>query len=152
MKSVQIQSFSWSVFSRIRTEYGEIQKCPNTEFFLVRIFPHSDWIQNRKDSVFGHFLRSGNSNSTNHSKSKPNKNWNWTQSRQRLRLKYVLWIWIRKQITFDQYLTLLNRSLGSPVKTVLSYLPPINAKVNEFTTTLRYLRYLLGLTTTANMP
>ena len=21
------------------------EKCPNTEFFLVRIFPHSDWIQ-----------------------------------------------------------------------------------------------------------
>ena len=20
------------------------EKCPNTEFFLVRIFPHSDWI------------------------------------------------------------------------------------------------------------
>ena len=26
------------------------EKCPNTEFFLVRIFPHSDWI--RRDTVF----------------------------------------------------------------------------------------------------
>ena len=38
VKSVQIRSFFWSVFSRIRTEYGEIQT--------------------RKNSVFGHFLRS----------------------------------------------------------------------------------------------
>ena len=55
-------------------------------------------------------------------------------------LKYILWIWITKQITFDQAIPnfadwlLSNRSLGSPVKTVLSYLPPINATVNEFTT------------------
>ena len=34
------------------------EKCPNTEFFLVRIFPHSDWIRTRKNSVFGHFSRS----------------------------------------------------------------------------------------------
>ena len=26
------------------------EKCPNTEFFLVRIFPHSDWI--RKDTPY----------------------------------------------------------------------------------------------------
>ena len=32
--------------------------CPNTEFFLVRIFPHSDQIRTRKNSVFGHFPRS----------------------------------------------------------------------------------------------
>ena len=48
--------------------------CPNTEFYLVRIFPHSDWMrrdtehlsvfslnagkQTRKNSVFGHFSRS----------------------------------------------------------------------------------------------
>ena len=34
------------------------EKCPNTEFILVRIFPHSDWIRTRKNSVFGHFSRS----------------------------------------------------------------------------------------------
>ena len=46
------------------------EKCPNTEFFLVRIFPHSDWIRvslgiqskcekygPEKNSVFGHFSR-----------------------------------------------------------------------------------------------
>ena len=26
------------------------EKCPNTEFFLVRIFPHSDWI--RRDTPY----------------------------------------------------------------------------------------------------
>ena len=52
------------------------EKCSNTEFFLVRIFPHLDWIrrdtewvslriqskcrkiQSSKNSVFGHFSRS----------------------------------------------------------------------------------------------
>ena len=34
------------------------EKCPNTEFFLVCIFPHSDWIRTRKNSVFGHFWSS----------------------------------------------------------------------------------------------
>ena len=50
------------------------EKCPNTEFFLVRTFLYSDWIQEiyevnlriqseyrkirtRKNSVFGHFSR-----------------------------------------------------------------------------------------------
>ena len=34
------------------------EKCPNTEFFLVRIFLYSVWIQentDQKNSVFGHF-------------------------------------------------------------------------------------------------
>ena len=35
------------------------EKCPNTEFFLVRIFPHSDLIWNRKNYEFGYFWRSG---------------------------------------------------------------------------------------------
>ena len=45
--------------------YSLREKCPNTEYFLVRIFPYSDWIQSecrkirtRKNSVFGHFSRS----------------------------------------------------------------------------------------------
>ena len=80
--------FFWSVFSRIRTEYGEILritwKCPNMEFFLARIFPHTERysvsrervqirrfllcissylvecgkIRTRKNSTFGHFSRS----------------------------------------------------------------------------------------------
>ena len=46
------------------------EKCPDTEFFLVRISPHSDWyfvflriqskcgkIRTRKNSAFGHFSR-----------------------------------------------------------------------------------------------
>ena len=40
VESVQIRSFFWSVFSRIRTEYGKIRT--------------------RKNSVFGHFSRSDN--------------------------------------------------------------------------------------------
>ena len=39
--------------------------CPNTEFFLARIFPYSDWIwrftekiRTRENSVFGHISRS----------------------------------------------------------------------------------------------
>ena len=70
----------------------------------------------------------------------------------------MLWICIRKHIVFDQAIPnfagwlLSNRPLGSPVKTVLGYLPPINAKVNEFTTILTYLRYLQELATAANMP
>ena len=47
------------------------EKCPNTEFFLVRIFPYSDWIRkspysvrirenmDQKKLLFGHFSRSG---------------------------------------------------------------------------------------------
>ena len=31
------------------------EMCPNTEFFLVRIFSHLDWIRTRKISVFEHF-------------------------------------------------------------------------------------------------
>ena len=48
MKNVQIQRFFWSVFSRIRTEYGEI----------LRIQSDCGNIRTRKNSVFGHFSRS----------------------------------------------------------------------------------------------
>ena len=34
----------------IRTTHTLREKCPNTEFFLVRIFPHSDWI--RRDTPY----------------------------------------------------------------------------------------------------
>ena len=34
------------------------EKCPNTESFLVRNFPHSDWIRRDTWRVFGHFSRS----------------------------------------------------------------------------------------------
>ena len=39
VKSVQIRSFFWSAFSRIRTEYGEI----------LRIFPYSVQIRENMD-------------------------------------------------------------------------------------------------------
>ena len=50
VKSVQIWSFFWSVFSRIRTEHG------------ASISQYSNRMQENKDqkiSVFGHFSRSG---------------------------------------------------------------------------------------------
>ena len=49
MKCVQIRSFSWSVFSRIRTGYGEIS---------LRIQSECGKIRTRKNSVFGHFSHS----------------------------------------------------------------------------------------------
>ena len=51
MKSVQIQSFFWSVFSRIRTEYGDLPVNLRIQSVCGKI-----WI--RKNSVFGHFSRS----------------------------------------------------------------------------------------------
>ena len=37
IQNIPYYSFAWSVTLR--------EKCPNTEFFLVRIFLHSDWIR-----------------------------------------------------------------------------------------------------------
>ena len=51
MKCVQIRSFFWSVFSRIRTEFGEIL---HISLYSVRIRE----IRTRKNSVFEHFSRS----------------------------------------------------------------------------------------------
>ena len=48
VKSVQIRSYFWSVFSCILTEYGE----------LLRIQFEYRKIRTRKNSVFGHFSRS----------------------------------------------------------------------------------------------
>ena len=48
MKSVQIRSFFWSLFFRIRTEYGEI----------IRIFLYSVRMRKNIDSNDGLFLRS----------------------------------------------------------------------------------------------
>ena len=54
------------VFVRPHLDYDDTisdtlrEKYPNTEFFMVRIFRHSDCgkIRTRKNSVFGHFSRS----------------------------------------------------------------------------------------------
>ena len=51
VKCVQIRSFFWSVFSRVRTEYGEIRSIPPYSF---RMRENTD----QKNSVFGHFSRS----------------------------------------------------------------------------------------------
>ena len=52
VKSVQIRSFFWSVFSRIRTENGEIRSISP---YSVRIWENTAW----KNSVFRHFSLSG---------------------------------------------------------------------------------------------
>ena len=39
-ESKEIMSKDWQV----RVEFLLCEMCPNTEFFLVRVFPHSDWI------------------------------------------------------------------------------------------------------------
>ena len=51
VKDVQMQSFFWSVFSRIRTEYGvNRSKSP---------YSGQMWeVMDQKNSVFGHFSRS----------------------------------------------------------------------------------------------
>ena len=48
VKSVQISSFFWSVFSGIRAEYGEIP-------VFLHIQSECEKIRTRKNSVFGHF-------------------------------------------------------------------------------------------------
>ena len=52
VKSVQIRSFFWSLFSCIRTEYGEL---------LVNLRIESEYkkMRTRNNSAFGHFSRSG---------------------------------------------------------------------------------------------
>ena len=56
MKSIQIRSYFWSVFSSIRTEYGEI--------LSLRIQSEYRKMRTRKNSVFGHFSGSVSSSSS----------------------------------------------------------------------------------------
>ena len=51
VKSVEIQSFFWAVFSSIRAEYGGIRISLRIQFKCGKI-------RARKNSVFGHFSRS----------------------------------------------------------------------------------------------
>ena len=51
MKSVQIRCMFWSVFSRIRTEYGEIRSISP---YSARMWENTD----QNNSQYGHFLRS----------------------------------------------------------------------------------------------
>ena len=50
MKSVQIRNYFWSVFSCIRTEYGDLVN--------LRIQSECRKIQTRNNSIFGYFSRS----------------------------------------------------------------------------------------------
>ena len=51
VKSIQIRSFFWSVFSRIRTEYGEILR-------TLRSQSECGKIRTRKNLIFWHFSSS----------------------------------------------------------------------------------------------
>ena len=66
--------FFWSVFSRIRTEFGE----------MLSIFPYSVWIRentDQKNSQYGHFSRSRNVQYHLILLSKPHSNKRWHFSR-----------------------------------------------------------------------
>ena len=51
LKECPLSELFWSVFSRIRTEYGEILRIPP---YSVRIQENTD----QNNSEYGHFLRS----------------------------------------------------------------------------------------------
>ena len=74
---------------------------------------------------------------------------------------YLLWIIMRKLNAADQTLSTYSgwrtcvKKLTSSIplkKTVLKYLPPINAKVTEFSTIYKYLEHLQVLASEVNMP
>ena len=75
---------------------------------------------------------------------------------------YLTWLFMRNQNCFDQVvpsyfgwkLQLREKQLGGgkPVKTVETYLPPINSKVTEFKTIAQYMSYLQSLAQEMNMP
>jgi hypothetical protein len=74
---------------------------------------------------------------------------------------YLLWIILRKLNMADQTLSTYSgwrtcvKKLNSTTplkKTVLKYLPPINAKVTEFSTIYQCLTYLQLLASEVNMP
>ena len=62
LKSVQIRSFFWSVFSRIRTEYGEMFCISPYSVRMRSLHIQSECgkIRTRKNSVFGHISHSVN--------------------------------------------------------------------------------------------
>ena len=74
---------------------------------------------------------------------------------------YLLWIIMRKLNAADRTVSTYSgwrtcvKKLTSSIplkKTVLKYLPPINAKVTEFSTIYKYLEYLQVLASEVNMP
>ena len=72
--------------------------------------------------------------------------------------KYYYWLWIRKHNSFDQQVSnfsgwnLKHCSHNELKKTVITYLPPINSKVTDFSTIFAYFDYLLKLAADVNMP
>ena len=58
------------------------EKCPDTEFFLVRILSEYRKIRTRKSPVFGHFSRSEDFNFCKIQKKKKKKYWDTSTSSQ----------------------------------------------------------------------
>ena len=71
--------------------------------------------------------------------------------------KYFYWLWIRKHSSFDQQMSnlsgwnLKHRS-HNELKKIITYLPPINSKVTDFSLIFAYFDYLQKLAADVNMP
>ena len=63
LKSLQIRSYFWSLFPRIRTEYGEIRSIEVS----LRIQSECGKIRTRNNSVWGDFSRSVRASNSNNS-------------------------------------------------------------------------------------
>ena len=76
----------------------------------------------------------------------------------KFRIQYLIWVWLRHQNRFDQIIPnfsgwlLQNRDSSNLRKTDMTYLPPIDAKVTEFSTIKTYMVYLQKLAKSVNMP
>jgi len=76
------------------------------------------------------------------------------------KIAYLTWLYLRKSNSFLQRVPvfkgwkLQTRSINGPdiIKSSETYLPPINAKVTDYQTIQRYMRYLQTLAEKVNMP
>lgn len=75
--------------------------------------------------------------------------------------RYFIWTYLRKVNSFDQTVPTFkawllqvkdSTNVGKPIKTFETFLPPITSKVTDFSTIQQYLRYVKGLSKSANMP
>ena len=75
---------------------------------------------------------------------------------------YLIWVFLRKNNSYQQSIPIfkgwklqIRSATNLPTiiqKTVETYLPPINAKVTEYSTIQQYMKYLQKLSGEANMP
>ena len=65
-------------------------------------------------------------------------------------LWHFLWTYLRKSKRMETQISSINAP--SVIKSVETYLPPINAKVTDYQTTQRYIHHLQNLAEKVNMP